>query len=1068
MTPELLAEMDNAIGYKPPVTTGGSSDDDLFAEMDSVLGVSAPKETSLSDTEKVGIAMDSLKKGKALARNAAQQLTPELPVVGNIVESAKRGINTTVKGAKDLFSSITNNDVNSSQSLNQNIQQGLRGGLGIVAGLADTAFSPITGAVQSIPGVEKAFQALDENVAQPIADKISDSKRLQDFVMENPNTEEVVQNAMTVTGLFQGGAKIKPIRGAITDAVETTGKVSNTVLRKAQELTSASEKSIESKIMSRYEKAIKPTISGKGTKTQITQYNDNVLSGADSIKENQALLKFTDEAGDVIEGKLPENLNQFVDAVDQTKSSIYKKYSDISKASGEEGMLVKFDSAISELDSVINNESLAITHPDTVTYAQNYKNRLSKSAALRPELTEEIIKNINNDLKTFYRNPQSGEVSKMAVNALVVNKLRQSLEETISGATGKEYSALKRQYGSLVALEKDIVKASLRDARKNVKGLIDFSDILSGGQITSGLLSGNLALVGSGVSQKAIASFYKHLNNPNRGVKALFGDVEALAKKRARSSQINPNLSTKYIKADGKAVSKNAEAWIDKNKDNLKDKALLKDLSETSPKTYKEVREYLNAQNILNRDKTLIERIKETPNKQGGFAKNPFVRKSKDTLGDSLKKDMGKSDEFFPDAIKVKNIHPAQIETINKFIDSHHLKEVFSEADTNKLYPILEREGISPDLPQATIVKKLESILDGTTPSKGTYVDPDSVVPMQSLIDDRLKPLVDNDGMVTVYRAAKTHPKDVYTKDTFFATKKENAEYYGSSWYKGNPSDLEVKEIKVPANLLKRGGSSDTWQLVEDIPVSGVKKPNIDVPDQALIQEAKKYKSVEEFVKKKLSDKEYITVYHRTNMPLNEFGKNPIYSKENKGEFFVSNRPDEQIVGYGDNVVKLRVKKSDLEINDEFPSGEEHYTIPTTVADEAIKTKSQLEEIYKKANQTSTPKKTSNIGSEPKSINTFVKDKYGENVDIWTWQKDGNIELSKIIIDKKKRGQGIGTEVMKDILKHADKTAQTVTLTPGGEFGGSVARLKKFYGNLGFVKNKDLGIKGTMIYKSKK
>lgn len=46
--------------------------------------------------------------------------------------------------------------------------------------------------------------------------------------------------------------------------------------------------------------------------------------------------------------------------------------------------------------------------------------------------------------------------------------------------------------------------------------------------------------------------------------------------------------------------------------------------------------------------------------------------------------------------------------------------------------------------------------------------------------------------------------------------------------------------------------------------------------------------------------------------------------------------------GYGKNVVELRVKKSDLSINDEFPGGEKHYTLNTKVADKAVKTRSQL------------------------------------------------------------------------------------------------------------------------------
>lgn len=714
MNEDLFAEMDNAIGYKSPAQSGGVSED-LFAEMDSVLGVPSTQPTvqpSISNDQKVGMAMNSLMKRPSAVsgRIGAEALTPSLPFVSNIGGAASAGLSRISKGVDNAMNGETGTDR-------------ARGALGIASGALETIFAPVTGVVQSIgsvPGIKQGLQAIDSNVIQPTANAISDIQGVQNFAVANPNAEEVFSDATNVIGAFIGGAKAKPIRGAINDAVDTAGNVSNTVLRRAQELTSASEKSIESKIINQYEKAIKPTITGKGTAGQVKQYRENELSGVNAIKENQSLLKFTDEAGDVVEGQLPKNLEQFGEAVEQTKSSIYKKYSDISKQSGEAGLTVKMTSAIDELDAVINNKALDITHPETIRFAQEYQTRLRKNPEMGPEITEEIIKNINNDLKAFYRNPQSGEVSKMAVQALVVNKLRQSLEETISGATGKQYSALKRQYGSLVALEKDIVKASLRDARKNVKGLIDFSDILSGGQITSGLLSGNVALVGSGLAQKGIATFYKHLTNPNRGVKALFGDVDKLVKKRARSTQIDPSLSTKYLKADGKALSKKAEAWIDTNQEKLTDKVLLKNLSEESPKTYKEVREYLNGKRILDREKTLIEKIQDTPNKQGGFAKNPFEKKPKDTLAEGLQDEMRELDKFYPESIKVKNIHDEDIEVMDDFINKVRLDEEIPNSVFEKIEKLAERWDISMDLGLKKVADKLEDILSGKTKVKTT------------------------------------------------------------------------------------------------------------------------------------------------------------------------------------------------------------------------------------------------------------------------------------------------------------------------------------------------------------
>lgn len=149
-----------------------------------------------------------------------------------------------------------------------------------------------------------------------------------------------------------------------------------------------------------------------------------------------------------------------------------------------------------------------------------------------------------------------------------------------------------------------------------------------------------------------------------------------------------------------------------------------------------------------------------------------------------------------------------------------------------------------------------------------------------------------------------------------------------------------------------------------------VKAPTLEL--QPLYTEASKYKSADEFIKAQTPDKDYVTVYHRTNTPIKDFGKSKTFSKENADEFFVSNRPNEQITGYGDNVLELRVKKNKLEINDEFPSGEEHYTIPVGEVDNILKTKSQLTDIWNKAN------KVEPLVEDPKNFKTaedYVKGK---------------------------------------------------------------------------------------------
>ena len=76
-------------------------------------------------------------------------------------------------------------------------------------------------------------------------------------------------------------------------------------------------------------------------------------------------------------------------------------------------------------------------------------------------------------------------------------------------------------------------------------------------------------------------------------------------------------------------------------------------------------------------------------------------------------------------------------------------------------------------------------------------------------------------------------------------------------------------------------------------------------------------------------------------------------------------------------------------------------------------------------------------------------------------------ELSRIELPKETRGQGIGTDIMDDLISAADAEGATISLTPDTSFGGSsVSRLNDFYKQFGFVdnkgKNKDFSTRNTM------
>lgn len=102
-----------------------------------------------------------------------------------------------------------------------------------------------------------------------------------------------------------------------------------------------------------------------------------------------------------------------------------------------------------------------------------------------------------------------------------------------------------------------------------------------------------------------------------------------------------------------------------------------------------------------------------------------------------------------------------------------------------------------------------------------------------------------------------------------------------------------------------------------------------------------------------------------------------------------------------------------------------------------------------------------NVGSLEKRLS----EKYG--VKLYLSDRKANIQLNDIIVPEDERNEGVGTKVMEEIVRYADENDRIVTLTPDSMYGGSKARLTKFYKRFGFTMNtgrrKDYRFRDTMV-----
>jgi hypothetical protein len=104
------------------------------------------------------------------------------------------------------------------------------------------------------------------------------------------------------------------------------GKVATNVAKEGMNIASdvalatgkSAEQQVDSAIKRGVEKAIRPQVAGKRTDPQIKQYYQRATDAVKNIISNRDNLVLTTAEGDIVRGELPQSLNQFSEAIDQT------------------------------------------------------------------------------------------------------------------------------------------------------------------------------------------------------------------------------------------------------------------------------------------------------------------------------------------------------------------------------------------------------------------------------------------------------------------------------------------------------------------------------------------------------------------------------------------------------------------------------------------------------------------------------------------------------------------------------------------------------------------------------
>jgi len=418
-----------------------------------------------------------------------------------------------------------------------------------VFGIAASPLEPLPDTVKEVVGAP--FTIVDKGVTEMLKARGIDP--------ESPQGKDIRDSAGNAFGLgtmLYGGVKsgkislenmsvkeaIDTFKGAPKMATEIPGMVKEGIATKLAPSPEQAQMNINKAIDAGIDKGVKPSVKGKGTPQLMERFKEQSRDAVKTVVENKDRIRLTTPEGEIVTGELPKNLAQFNEAIPQAKTQIFKQFDELQQRTGEQGAKIKLQPVADELALVTESKVLQDTHPEVINYAKTKSDIYAKRGEYTPSQAQEAIKAYNDSLQSFYKNPSYDNFAKVNIDALIANKLRASLNETINNITGENYQALKNRYGALTALEKEVAHRTIVDARKNNIGLgQNFADILSAGEAVHGILSMNPASMVSAVAIKGFAKYIKYLNDPNTAIAKMFKAIDKNT--QTLPSSLNPTQS---------------------------------------------------------------------------------------------------------------------------------------------------------------------------------------------------------------------------------------------------------------------------------------------------------------------------------------------------------------------------------------------------------------------------------------------------------------------------------------------------------------------------------------------
>lgn len=252
----------------------------------------------------------------------------------------------------------------------------------------------------------------------------------------------------------------------------------------------------------------------------------------DTIIDNANNINYFDETGNIVGKGVPKNLDEFSSAIAQTKTKIFDEYSALAQQAGKQGAVVDLTDVADELLKLSDEKVIKDFSPALAKTAEQTAETLLDRGFYTVDEADDVIRTLNNRLKSFYKTGTIAPGTSAEVDALVRNQIASKLDNVINnaikGSAGESFQQLKNRYGALREIEPSVNKALFGQMKKQKQGIIDLTDVFSASDIITGTLVGSPTLVTKGVLIKTGKEIFKGLRDPNIAVKNAFSTMEKI------------------------------------------------------------------------------------------------------------------------------------------------------------------------------------------------------------------------------------------------------------------------------------------------------------------------------------------------------------------------------------------------------------------------------------------------------------------------------------------------------------------------------------------------------------